>query len=104
MDISELLKNCNKKGWLVISEGRREWKHGEEQAVSLFKCHKDPVGSTAKDKTMETMDGEVAARTDTEESHQGREMFASNEIDQDAGRERGGEALTRMEQLLSPQL
>lgn len=30
---------------------------------------------------METMDGGVAARADTEESHQGRKMFASNEID-----------------------
>lgn len=76
----------------------------EEQAASLFKCHKGPIGSTTKDKTIETMDGEVAARTGREESHQGCETFASNEMHQDAGRERGGEALTRMEQLLSPQL
>lgn len=40
----------------------------------------------------------MATRTDAKKSHQGRQMFASNEIDQDAGGGRRGEALTRTEQ------
>lgn len=37
---------------------------------------------------METTNTEVATRTDMKESHQGHKMFASNEMDQVAGRGR----------------
>lgn len=70
----------------------------------MFKCHKDNIYSREKDKKMETMDSKAATRTTGAESQQACKIFASNKIDQDPGRGRRGEALTRTEQLLSPHL
>lgn len=77
---------------------------GDREGGSLFKCHKDNIYRKEKDEKMETTDRKVATRTTGTESQQACRIFASSKIDQDPGRGRRGEALTRTEQLLSPHL